>query len=210
MNSQQATYEANDHKKKIFDNPIVERLSRTPIYAPIILYFIISAGLLYWAVANASLPVPSVVLLFFAGWLTFTLIEYLVHRYVFHMAPKTKTRKRIQYNFHGVHHEYPKDKDRLAMPIPVSIMLALFLFGFFYLLIKTYTYGFLPGMLVGYASYLFVHYIVHAYAPPKNIFKHLWINHAIHHYKDDKVIFGVSSPLWDYLLGTMPKNNKSS
>ncbi|MEL6652049.1 MAG: fatty acid hydroxylase, partial [Bacteroidota bacterium] len=26
-----------------------------------------------------------------------------------------------------------------------------------------------------------------------------------HHYKDDTVAFGVSSPLWDYVFRTMPK-----
>ena len=68
-----------------------------------------------------------------------------------------------------------------------------------------FVFAFLPGFLVGYASYLFVHYIVHAYAPPKNFFKALWVNHSIHHYKDNTVVFGVSSPLWDYVFRTMPK-----
>jgi 4-hydroxysphinganine ceramide fatty acyl 2-hydroxylase len=91
------------------------------------------------------------------------------------------------------------------MPPPMSILLAAFFFFLFYLLLNTNVFGFLPGMLTGYASYLFVHYIVHAYPPPQNLFKHLWINHAIHHYKDNKVVFGVSSPLWDYIFGTMPE-----
>jgi sterol desaturase/sphingolipid hydroxylase (fatty acid hydroxylase superfamily) len=45
--------------------------------------------------------------------------------------------------------------------------------------------------------------MVHAYPAPKNFFKVLWINHAVHHYKDGEVVFGVSSPLWDYIFGTM-------
>lgn len=65
---------------------------------------------------------------------------------------------------------------------------------------------FLPGFLVGYASYLGVHYIVHAFQPPKNFLKVLWVNHAIHHYKDPDVAFGVSTPIWDYVFGTAPKN----
>ncbi len=59
------------------------------------------------------------------------------------------------------------------------------------------------GFLVGYASHLAVHYLVHAYPPPKNFFKALWVNHSVHHYKDGEVVFGVSSPLWDYIYGTM-------
>ena len=34
-----------------------------------------------------------------------------------------------------------------------------------------FAFAFLPGFLVGYAAYLGVHYMVHAFAPPKNFFK---------------------------------------
>jgi sterol desaturase/sphingolipid hydroxylase (fatty acid hydroxylase superfamily) len=125
------------------------------------------------------------------------------------MKPNSEIKKRIQYNMHGIHHEFPKDKGRLAMPPILSIILAVLFFGIFYLLMDTGVFGFLPGMLTGYASYLLVHYIVHIYSPPKNFFKYLWINHSIHHYKNNKVAFGVSSPLWDYVFNTIPtKENK--
>jgi sterol desaturase/sphingolipid hydroxylase (fatty acid hydroxylase superfamily) len=64
----------------------------------------------------------------------------------------------------------------------------------------------IPVFIMGYASYLVIHYIIHAYAPPKRgPFKILWINHAFHHYKDESVAFGVSSSLWDFVFGTLPK-----
>lgn len=193
--------------KRIFDNPILERLSRTHISVPIGIFLSFSAGLLYYAFMYTALSPVLVPLLFLSGFLTFTFLEYMMHRYVFHMEPDKSWKKLIQYNMHGVHHEFPKDKDRLAMPPLVSIAFSVIFFVIFYSLMNTKVFGFLPGMMTGYAFYLFVHFIVHAYAPPKNIFKHLWINHSIHHYKDDTVIFGVSSPLWDYVFGTMPKKN---
>jgi sterol desaturase/sphingolipid hydroxylase (fatty acid hydroxylase superfamily) len=56
--------------------------------------------------------------------------------------------------------------------------------------------------------------MVHAYAPPKNFLKALWVNHSVHHYKDGEIVFGVSSPLWDYIYGTMKlkagEENKNS
>lgn len=197
----------NAGSPKMFDNPILERLTRTPIWAPIALYIILAAGLLYWAISAEKLPVVLVVGLFFGGWLFFTLLEYLAHRYLFHIKPNTEFKKKLQYSLHGVHHEYPKDKDRLAMPLPSSIVLALVFFAVFYLLIQTYAYGFLPGVMVGYATYLLVHYLVHAYPPPNNFFKALWVNHSIHHYKDNTIIFGVSSPIWDYVFGTIQKKD---
>lgn len=194
----------NKGTKTLFDNPIIERLSRTHISIPLILFTLYSTGLLYWSVANTSLRVGTTVGMFFTGLLTFTLVEYLAHRYIFHMGTYTALRKKLQYAFHGVHHDFPKDKDRLAMPPIMSITIATILLFLFRLVMGDYTFGFLPGFLMGYAGYLFVHYIVHAYQPPKNIFKKLWVHHGIHHYKNPERAFGVSSPLWDYIFRTMP------
>lgn len=191
--------------KKVFDNPILEKLSRTHIAVPITILLSIAAVLLYIAIEHTTINRVLIPFLFLSGLLFFSLIEYLAHRFLFHMAPTTEWKRKFVYTVHGVHHEFPKDKDRLAMPVPASLFLASVFFGIFYLLLDTKVFGFLPGMLTGYCSYLFVHYIVHAYQPPKNLFKHLWINHSMHHYKDTNQIFGVSSPLWDYVFGTYPR-----
>ncbi|MDF2457331.1 MAG: fatty acid hydroxylase [Cytophagaceae bacterium] len=180
--------------KQIFENPLLEKLSRTHIAVPISMFLLISAGLLYTAVQYTTLQTGAVVALFFGGLLFWTFMEYVLHRFVFHMEPTTEWKRKLQYAFHGVHHEYPKDKTRLAMPPLMSIVIAALLFAIIYLLINTSVFGFLPGLLTGYAAYLFVHYIVHAYPPPKNAFKELWVSHAVHHYKDNTKLYGVSSP----------------
>lgn len=194
--------------KKIFDHPLLERLTRTNIYIPISIFLIIASGLLYFAIVHTDLSTAVIPFLFFAGWVFFTFLEYIAHRFLFHLKADTPWKQKMQYHLHGVHHEYPKDKDRLAMPPPMSVLLAAIFFIIFYILLDTKVFGFLPGMLTGYAMYLFVHYIVHAYPPPQNSFKQLWINHSIHHYKDSDVVFGVSSPLWDYIFGTLPKEKQ--
>lgn len=187
----------------MFKNPILEKLSRTHISVPIILFFLYSGALLYWSITQVSLTALLTTGLFFAGWLVFTLVEYLLHRYLFHMNTDTPLRKKLQYNFHGIHHEYPNDKDRLAMPPILSVILSTLLLFVFKLIMGDFVFAFLPGFLVGYCLYLFVHYIVHAYPPPKNFMKVLWVSHSIHHYKDQKRVFGVSSPLWDYIFRTI-------
>jgi sterol desaturase/sphingolipid hydroxylase (fatty acid hydroxylase superfamily) len=188
---------------KLFDNPILEKLTRTHIAVPLTIFFTYAAGLLYWSTTTTSLTVSLTVLLFFLGWLTFSLVEYATHRYIFHMATYTRLREKLQYTLHGVHHEFPKDKDRLAMPPLLSVTIATILLLLFRLAMGDMVFAFLPGFLVGYASYLAVHYMVHAYQPPKNFLKVLWVNHGIHHYKNGEIVFGVSSPLWDYVFGTM-------
>jgi sterol desaturase/sphingolipid hydroxylase (fatty acid hydroxylase superfamily) len=115
-----------------------------------------------------------------------------------------------RYAHVAVHHEFPKDKDRLAMPPLVSITIATILLLLFRVLLGDLAFSFLPGFIVGYSYYLSVHYIVHVYQPPKNFFKVLWINHGIHHYKNGDAVFGVSSPLWDYIYGTMRDRKKEA
>ncbi|QHT67890.1 fatty acid hydroxylase [Rhodocytophaga rosea] len=195
----------NTGQKVIFDNPVLESLTRTHIAVPISIFVLFSIGLIVYAFTYSQLPSYLIGILFISGLLIFSLVEYIVHRYVFHMDTDTDLKEKIQYNFHGVHHEYPKDKGRLAMPPIVSVILAISLLYVFHLVIGEYTFAFLPGFVMGYASYLFVHFAVHAYQPPKNFFKVLWVNHGIHHYKDHNKAFGVSTPLWDFIFGTLPK-----
>ncbi|MEJ8757760.1 sterol desaturase family protein [Pontibacter sp. H259] len=193
---------------QIFENPVLERLTRTHIALPVSIFLVISVGLISYGITYGFIDVFETVGLFFMGWLLFSLMEYAAHRFIFHMDTDTPLKARIQYTFHGNHHDYPKDKERLAMPPIVSVFIASFLFFVFKLIFGQLVFGILAGVLFGYAMYLLVHYAVHAYVPPKNFLKTLWIHHSIHHYKDPEVAYGVSSPLWDYLLGTMPKREK--
>lgn len=198
----------NHGTQQLFKNPILERLTRTHIAVPISFFMLYAGGLLYWSVTNTALSPLLTITLFFVGWLVFTWVEYNVHRYLFHMNTDTELRTKFQYTMHGVHHEYPKDKDRLAMPPLLSITISTILLMLLRMVMGDFVFAFLPGFLVGYACYLGVHYIVHAYPPPKNFLRALWINHSIHHYKNGDVVFGVSSPLWDYIYGTMIESKK--
>jgi sterol desaturase/sphingolipid hydroxylase (fatty acid hydroxylase superfamily) len=193
----------NKGTKKLFANPVLERLSRTHISVPISVFLIYAGVLLYWSISHTALSAAVSTAMFFFGMISFTWIEYMMHRFVFHMKTYSEVRKKLQYTIHGVHHEFPKDKERLAMPPLLSISIATVLLLLFRLALGDMVFSFLPGFLVGYAYYLSVHYIVHVYQPPKNIFRALWINHAVHHYKHGEYVFGVSSPLWDYIYGTM-------
>jgi len=191
--------------KALFKNKFLEKLTRTHISIPLIIFTIISTGLMYYGLDNSHLTTVTAPTLFLSGLLAFTLVEYLMHRFLFHLSPKTEKAEKFAYTIHGVHHDYPKDKDRLAMPIPLSISLTVGFFFLFKLFMGDLVFGFLPGFLIGYASYLWVHYMVHAFQPPKSFWKILWVHHGIHHYKEPNSAFGVSSPLWDVIFRTMPK-----
>lgn len=198
----------NKGSKQLFKNPVLEKLSRTHISIPLTIFFTYSAVLLYWSITHTALSSGLTAAMFLLGFVSFTWVEYAMHRYVFHMGTFTRMREKLQYTIHGVHHEYPKDKERLAMPPLLSITISTLLLLVLRLVLGDLVFSFLPGFLVGYAFYLSVHYMVHVYQPPKNWFKILWINHSVHHYKHGEYVFGVSSPFWDYVYGTMKEKKQ--
>ena len=193
----------------MFENKLLNRLTQTHIATPIIIFFVYAIGLLWYTEVSTDIPVVTVILVFLAGTLGFTFMEYAVHRWVYHPPHgASEAYKKATYKMHGMHHDYPKDKKRLAMPPLVAIFLATSLLFLFQLVLGQYAFAYLAGFVVGYALYLVVHYTVHIYAPPRNFLRALWVNHSIHHYSEDEVLFGVSQPLWDYVFGTMPRSDK--
>jgi sterol desaturase/sphingolipid hydroxylase (fatty acid hydroxylase superfamily) len=200
----------NKGTQKLFQNPVLEKLSRTHIAVPLTIFSLFSGALLAWSITHTTLSAGTTIVLFVLGLLAFTWVEYVTHRFVFHMKTYNEVRAKLQYMIHGIHHEYPKDKDRLAMPPLLSVVIATILLLLFRVVMGDFVFAFLPGFLVGYAAYLGVHYMVHAFAPPKNFLKRLWINHGTHHYKNGEMIYGVSSPLWDYVYGTMTEKKLSA
>lgn len=188
-------------------NRLLYYLTWTHPYIPISLYFVFSIGLIWWTYTVVGLELAAVVGLFAAGLVAFTLVEYLVHRHVFHMFEvHDHTKKWTPHKQHGIHHDYPKDINRLAMPPIASILVASAFFYLFRYILDDYSYSFSAGFLSGYAFYLMIHYVIHVYRPPANALKYLWIYHAIHHYQNEEVYFGVTSPFWDHVFGTVVKD----
>ncbi|WP_317173371.1 sterol desaturase family protein [Hymenobacter armeniacus] len=194
---------------QLFQNPVLERLSHTHIALPVGIFAVTGVLSMYYGLTRGFMTGLGALGLFLVGLLAFTLVEYLVHRYVYHIPATTPGRAKFQYTMHGVHHEYPKDKTRLAMPPIITVFVASLLFFIFRFSFGSYAFGLLSGFTFGYAMYLFVHYAIHAYAPPKNFLKVWWTHHSQHHYRQDEVAFGVSSTLWDHIIGTMPSKQRS-
>ncbi|WP_226163490.1 sterol desaturase family protein [Hymenobacter terricola] len=189
---------------RLFANPVLERLSHTHIAWPVSIFFSTALLSFYYGFTHGFLPGLSALGLFLGGWLLFTYVEYAMHRYLYHLPTTTPLRRRLQYTIHGVHHEFPKDKTRMAMPPFVTVFVASLLFFLFRLMFGTWAFGLLSGFTFGYALYLFVHYAIHAYAPPQNFLRVWWTHHAQHHYRQHESAFGVSSTLWDHVFHTMP------
>ena len=196
------------NKGRIFQSDLLESLTRTHIAIPLSLFWTAGALTLWYSVARVNVSWTTAVVFFVCGSLFFTLIEYVMHRFMYHIPATTEKRKRFQYVIHGVHHDHPRDKTRLALPPAVSIVLAVLFIALFRMVMGLNGFAFGGGFLFGYSTYLLVHYCVHMYKPPKNFLSILWKHHNLHHYVGDDGAFGVSSPLWDHVLGTMPADPK--
>lgn len=193
----------------LFKNKWLDKLTRSHIAIPVSLFFLYAIALLYYTKVATQLSNLQVLGLFLSGTVFFTFIEYVVHRWAYHPGEHaSEERLKFCYTVHGVHHDYPKDKQRLALPPVASVLVATLLLLIFRVVLGKIGFAFAAGFLVGYAMYLLVHYSVHIFRAPKNFMKALWVNHAIHHYSPEEVLFGVSSPLWDYVFGTVPKKER--
>ena len=199
----------NQGSATLFKNPVLEKLTRTHFATPVIFYLVLAVLILIYALIYTEISFVAILVLYPLGAFSFTFIEYLIHRFIFHFNAKTEKQLELQYHMHGVHHEFPKDKDRLVMPPVLSSIIAVLFFTIFRLTMGDYTYAFFPGFISGYSFYLLIHYAVHAVKPPRNFLKYWWKHHSLHHYKSDHTAYSVSMPLWDHLFGTMPLKKKN-
>jgi len=193
------------NKGKMFDNPVLEFLSRSNPFVIVFLHLVIILSLLLYGIRAFRLPFLFQIFLFVTGLFFWTLAEYLIHRFVFHWKSEHKLLKAIHYALHGHHHENPGDKNHLFMPpIPV-IIIAFILFTFFYLLFGKHAFYFFPGFELGYLLYSMIHYSVHVKPYSKGFMKKLWVHHGKHHYYDPDSRFGVSNTIWDKVFRTIQK-----
>lgn len=70
----------------------------------------------------SSLEFTGLVALGVVLWL---LIEYSLHRFIFHIKPTQPKGIFLHFLLHGCHHKYPMDTDRLLFPpVPASLIAA--------------------------------------------------------------------------------------
>lgn len=186
----------------LFKNPFLEYFSHIHPITPVVVYVPILFVCAYLGFQRVT--VVNGILAYLGGILLWTFIEYLIHRWVFHYAPKTETGRNIHFLVHGIHHDYPRDATRLVMPLLVSVPLATFFFYVFMLAFGNYYLIVFSGFVLGYVSYDSIHYATHHINLKGKIGGFLRTYHLRHHYEDPNTAYGVSTPLWDYIFRSIP------
>jgi hypothetical protein len=116
---------------RVFKNPILERFTHVHPLTPLILWAPIAGWLIWRSFAVHQMSLASVALLGACGFFLWTLVEYLLHRYFFHLEGESPFIQRMHFLIHGLHHDDPQDPTRLVMPPVASILIAIVLYNCF-------------------------------------------------------------------------------
>ncbi|RYP84551.1 hypothetical protein DL770_005205 [Monosporascus sp. CRB-9-2] len=141
------------------------------------------------------------------GFFLWSLIEYLMHRFLFHLdewLPDNRVGLTLHFLLHGIHHYLPMDKYRLVMPPVLFLVLATpfwklahtLFFWSWHVAVAVYC-----GGVFGYICYDMTHYFLHHQNLPL-WYRELKKYHLAHHFLDYELGFGVTSKFWDQVFGT--------
>jgi dihydroceramide fatty acyl 2-hydroxylase len=144
------------------------------------------------------------VLLISLGFVSWSLIEYGLHRFVFHYEARSRLGQKLLYHAHVAHHENPEGNTRhfasLLLSTPVAVVYWLMAWaatGSW----AVATYLFI-GMASGYLTYQWLHFQCHHRKSRVRVLRYLRKYHLLHHYRTPELRFGVTSPLFDLVFGT--------
>ncbi len=156
-----------------------------------------------WQLSDALLPVAMVAL--------FPVYEWLIHVFILHWKPRRIGRLKVDSILardHRRHHADPRNIPLIFIPtramysiVPATVAISIFAFprlglGLTYLVVIS-----AAGLI-----YEWVHFLVHSdYRPVTRLYRAVWNNHRLHHYKNEHYWFTVtSSGTADRLFGTHP------
>ncbi|MBN8221067.1 MAG: sterol desaturase family protein [Spirochaetes bacterium] len=180
----------------------MEKLSHVHPATPFVIYIPVVSVAMYFAFVQGTMTPLTVLGAFGVGALIWTLIEYLMHRFFFHIPQTNKVFKAIYFYSHGIHHDAPNDATRLVMPPGASIPLAILFFYGFKAWGGVYYLPLFAGFVTAYMVYDFIHFATHFFNWKAAWFRKIKENHMRHHFLTNKYNFGLSSPLWDYVFFT--------
>lgn len=187
----------------LFGN-FLEPLTKTPWWViPTVWLPPVAYGTYLGAQALGAATVPYWCL----GVAIWTFVEYLLHRFLFHLdewLPDNRVGLTLHFLLHGIHHYLPMDRYRLVMPPTLFVILAA---PFYKLAHTVFFYNWyaavtvFSGGIFGYVCYDLTHYFLHHRNLPA-WYRALKKYHLAHHFADYQNGFGVTSRFWDWVFNT--------
>jgi hypothetical protein len=136
---------------------------------------------------------------FSAGACGWTLLEYVLHRFVFHGASATRIGAREHRRHHAqVDYFAPWWQKALAAVAVMAIVLPLTLVALGSATGLALTFG----IIAMYLLYEVLHRRAHTHPPRGRYGRWRRRNHFAHHFVDPRRAQGVTTPVWDFVFGT--------
>jgi sterol desaturase/sphingolipid hydroxylase (fatty acid hydroxylase superfamily) len=182
------------------------QMSKTAYYTDFVVYGAVLGVLISAAALRAgSAQRVAWLVAFTVGAAAWTLLEYLLHRFVLH-------RLSIFSAMHGAHHASP----RAYLGTPTWLSLGIFWLVIFLPAWSGFSLniasGLTAGVMMGFLWYGILHHAIH-HRRPRILAS--WVaaaahRHLQHHYSGQPGNFGVTTLVWDYVFGTVVMDVEST
>jgi hypothetical protein len=164
-----------------------------------------------WSWRDAALPALLVAL--------YPVTEWLIHVYLLHARPLRIAGRELELptaREHRAHHRVPADLDGVLLPV-YGVVIFLPLIALYAWLLSLACHAVIGGDQLAYgattllasyvilATYEWSHFLIHTtYRPRGRYYRSIWRTHRLHHYKNERYWFGVTTTVGDRMLGTAP------
>jgi sterol desaturase/sphingolipid hydroxylase (fatty acid hydroxylase superfamily) len=171
------------------------QLTRVGYFADFYVYPVVAVALGALALSHTPHHWPALGFAFAGGIGGWTLLEYLMHRWVFHRVPGIRP-------LHEAHHDDPKAL--IGTPVWLGTLIFAFITALSVLALGLpLGANFTAGLVLGYLWYATVHYGTHHWhVGTRGYFSRIKRWHAIHHHVAGRANFGVTTSLWDHVFRT--------
>jgi len=147
----------------------------------------------YLLVSEAGQQVLQTLAFVLAGLAGWTLIEYLLHRFVLHGMPPFR-------GWHDAHHKRPVALICAPTIMSASLILFLIFLPAVELLDLERACALTLGMLMGYLAYSVTHHAVHHWRSSNAWLMQRKRWHALHHHVEHPGCYGVTTAFWDHVF----------
>jgi len=150
-------------------------------------------------------------------------VEWAIHVYLLHARPiRVRGRRHdlVAAREHRAHHAAPAVLEGVLIPayavviFVIQIAVTVWAVSFpLHLVIGGERLAWAAtGVLMSFlilSSYEWSHFLIHTpYRPQSRYYRAIWRGHRLHHYKNERYWFGVTSTVADRLLGTAPEQSR--
>jgi sterol desaturase/sphingolipid hydroxylase (fatty acid hydroxylase superfamily) len=162
--------------------------------------YVANVSLVVWLVSHAfshgrALLTPvEMVAYAVTGLLSWTLAEFLLHRYIYHVWQSFLSEG------HALHHDKPRAL--IGVPWYLTTIALVLLYEVLSIPLRPSSTGVVMGFCwLGYVFYCITHHASHHWSLRRGWLKKMKRHHLLHH-AHPEYNWGFTTPIWDYVFGT--------